>query len=103
MGDREKVGHLKIGFDIWGLAPANSQTRYRDPISGIRRIEDSANTVRAWTSFPPDLYGTLEQIGQQKKVSLASIVRDAAEKYVTEFLEDGESNIKNMSKHFCHG
>jgi len=38
--------------------------------------------VRASISFPPDLYDALEQIAQQKKVSLAWVVRDAAEKYV---------------------
>jgi len=44
----------------------------------------SANTVRASISVPPDLYVTLEEIAQQKKVSLAWVVRDAAEKYVAE-------------------
>lgn len=39
-------------------------------------------SVRASISFPPDLYGTLEEIAKQKKVSLAWVVRDAAEKYV---------------------
>ncbi len=38
--------------------------------------------VRASITFPPDLYETLEQIAQQKKVSLAWVVRDASEKYV---------------------
>lgn len=40
--------------------------------------------VRASISFPPDLYETLEGIAEQKKVSLAWVVRDAAEKYVAE-------------------
>jgi len=31
--------------------------------------------VRASISFPPDLYTTLEEIAQQKKVSLAWVVR----------------------------
>jgi metal-responsive CopG/Arc/MetJ family transcriptional regulator len=44
----------------------------------------SKAAVRASISFPPDLYATLEQIAQQKKVSLAWVVRDAAEKYVAE-------------------
>lgn len=35
----EKVGHLKIGFDIRSLAPADPQTGYRDPVLGVRRIE----------------------------------------------------------------
>ena len=42
----------------------------------------SKAAVRASISVPPDLYVTLEQIAQQKKVSLAWVVRDAAEKYV---------------------
>jgi metal-responsive CopG/Arc/MetJ family transcriptional regulator len=40
--------------------------------------------VRASISFPPDLYETLEEIAKQKKVSLAWVVRDAAEKYIAE-------------------
>ena len=39
--------------------------------------------MRASISFPPDLYETLEEIAKRKKVSLAWVVRDAAEKYVT--------------------
>jgi metal-responsive CopG/Arc/MetJ family transcriptional regulator len=38
--------------------------------------------VRASISFPSDLYNTLDEIAKQKKVSLAWVVRDAAEKYV---------------------
>jgi len=40
--------------------------------------------VRASISFPPDLYGTLEKIAKEKKVSLAWVVREASEKYVAE-------------------
>jgi metal-responsive CopG/Arc/MetJ family transcriptional regulator len=40
--------------------------------------------VRASISFPRELYGTLEELAKQKKVSLAWVVRDAAEKYVAE-------------------
>ena len=39
-------------------------------------------THRASVSFPTELYGTLEAIARQKKVSVAWVVRDAAEKYV---------------------
>jgi len=35
----ERIGHLKIGFDIRSLGPADSQTGYRGPVAGIRRIE----------------------------------------------------------------
>lgn len=44
----------------------------------------TASALRASVSFPPELYRTLEQIAQQKKVSVAWVVRDAAEKYVSE-------------------
>ncbi len=45
---------------------------------------DTAASVRASVSFPPELYRTLEGIAKQKKVSLAWVVRDAAERYVAE-------------------
>jgi predicted DNA-binding protein len=44
----------------------------------------SASLVRASISFPPDLYETLEKLAKQKKVSLAWVVRDAAEKYIAD-------------------
>ncbi|NWK43347.1 ribbon-helix-helix protein, CopG family [Ralstonia pickettii] len=40
--------------------------------------------VRASVSFPPELYRLLEQIALQKKVSIAWVVRDAAERYVSD-------------------
>lgn len=40
--------------------------------------------VRATISFPPELYKTLEEIARQKKVSLAWVVRDAAEQYLSD-------------------
>ena len=39
-------------------------------------------SLRASVSFPRDLYQILESIARHKKVSLAWVVRDAAEKYV---------------------
>ena len=44
----------------------------------------STRAIRASISFPPALYETLEDIAKQKKVSLAWVVRDAAEKYVAD-------------------
>lgn len=38
--------------------------------------------VRASIGFPADLYRALERIARRKKVSLAWVVREAAEKYV---------------------
>lgn len=43
-----------------------------------------AKTTRASVSFPHDLYEILERIAKDKKVSVAWIVRDAAEKYVND-------------------
>ena len=39
-------------------------------------------SLRASVSFPRELYETLERIARRKKVSLAWVVREAAEKYV---------------------
>jgi predicted DNA-binding protein len=44
----------------------------------------SAPAVRASISFPPDVYETLEVIAKEKKVSLAWVVREAAEKYIAD-------------------
>ena len=51
--------------------------------NGEHHMKEEA-ALRASVSFPPDLYHLLEQIASQKKVSLAWVVRDAAEKYVAE-------------------
>jgi len=44
----------------------------------------STAQVRATISFPPEIYETLEVIAKEKKVSLAWVVRDAAEKYIAD-------------------
>ena len=52
--------------------------------------------VRASITFPPDLYETLEDLAKQKKVSLAWVVRDAAERYVaSEAKQGGARHGKN--------
>lgn len=45
---------------------------------------EEQGAVRASISFPPDVYRTLETIARRKKVSLAWVVRDAAEKYLAD-------------------
>ena len=40
--------------------------------------------ARMSVGFPPELFHTLERIADQQKVSVAWIVRDAAEKYVSD-------------------
>jgi metal-responsive CopG/Arc/MetJ family transcriptional regulator len=51
--------------------------------------------VRASITFPPDLYETLEEIAQEKKVSLAWVVRDAAEQYVVERSKPGNTRPRS--------
>jgi metal-responsive CopG/Arc/MetJ family transcriptional regulator len=41
-------------------------------------------SVRATISFPSELYKTLEGIARDKKVSLAWVVREAAEQYIAD-------------------
>jgi hypothetical protein len=41
-------------------------------------------SVRATISFPPSVYETLETIAKEKKVSLAWVVREAAERYIAD-------------------
>jgi predicted DNA-binding protein len=44
----------------------------------------STAQVRATISFPPEVYETLETIAKEKKVSLAWVVREATEKYISD-------------------
>jgi len=41
-------------------------------------------STRTSVSFPSDLYQTLEHLAKSKKVTVAWVIRDAAEKYVNE-------------------
>ena len=58
-----------------------------------------ASLVRASSSFPPALYDGLDTIAQQKKVSLAWVVREAAENYVAaQSSEDVKLNASGRRK-----
>lgn len=46
--------------------------------------QDLPKSVRTSVSLPPDLHDTLERLAKGKKVSVAWVIRDAAEKYVSE-------------------
>jgi predicted DNA-binding protein len=54
-------------------------TRKRDP-----NAAGKARAKRASVSLSPDMYKTLQAIANQKKVSTAWVLRDAAERYVAE-------------------
>jgi hypothetical protein len=62
--------------------------RARQLTRGAKRkskpMPPESGSVRATISFPPELYQTLEEIAGQKKVSLAWVVREAAEQYVAD-------------------
>jgi metal-responsive CopG/Arc/MetJ family transcriptional regulator len=51
------------------------------------------SAVRASISFPAALYETLEVIAKKKKVSMAWVVRDAAERYVVTEAKGAERRI----------
>ena len=51
---------------------------------GAAKKKDSSKaTVRASINFSLDMYETLESVAREKKVSLAWIVREAAEQYIS--------------------
>ena len=50
------------------------------------KAQDSLKSVRTSVSLSSDLHGTLERLAKGKKVSVAWVIRDAAEKYVSEQL-----------------
>lgn len=58
--------------------------------------------IRASISFPAEIYQSLESLAKHKKVSLAWVVREAAERYVGEEKEQGgevpQSAIKATGK-----
>jgi hypothetical protein len=54
---------------------------------------ESPTWLRASISFPSSLYVALAELAKQKKVSLAWVVREAAEKYIA-----GKRRLRGSSK-----
>ena len=48
------------------------------------RKANSEPPTRASVTFPAEVYSSLEIIAKQKKVSMAWVIRDAADRYVSE-------------------
>jgi metal-responsive CopG/Arc/MetJ family transcriptional regulator len=55
-------------------------------------------TTRASVSFPRNIYGSLGTIARRKKVSLAWVVRDAAEKYIAEEANENQDVNSSVEK-----
>ena len=57
-----------------------------------KNVETESAVIRASISFPLDVYETLGLIAKEKKISLAWVVREAAERYIT---NKGSLSVKN--------
>ena len=49
-----------------------------------RKPTGKPRATRASASLPPELYSTLQDIAKEKKVSVAWVIRDAAERYIAD-------------------
>jgi len=54
------------------------------PSKSSQKQQETHKSVRTSVSLSPELHETLERMAKQKKVSVAWVIRDAAEKYVSE-------------------
>jgi predicted DNA-binding protein len=58
----------------------------------------NASYVRASISFPRDIYQNLKNLSKQKKVSVAWVVREAAERYVAAEMPKGEKDPRRIAR-----
>ena len=54
------------------------------PSTPSQKQQETHKSVRTSVSLPPELHDTLERLAKGKKVAVAWVIRDAAEKYVSE-------------------
>jgi hypothetical protein len=54
------------------------------PAKRGRKPAGKPPAIRVTASLPPDIYATLRGIAKQNKVSVAWVIRDAAEKYLSD-------------------
>jgi hypothetical protein len=90
----ERVGHLKIGFDVRSLVPADAQTGYRDPVEGIRRIEAKGRTRGQPVRLTTNEWYKAQQLGESYWLY---VVWDPLGKHDPEPLR-----IRNPAKHLDH-
>ena len=63
-------------------------------VNMANKLKGAEKIVRATISFPQVIYQSLEELANEKKVSLAWVVREAAETYLNEQKEG--KNGKNV-------
>lgn len=51
-------------------------------LTSMTSESSATKSTRTSVTFPADLYETLEAIAKEKKVTVAWVIRDAAEQYV---------------------
>ncbi len=61
----QRVGHLKIGFDIRSLATPDPQTGYRDLVTGVRRIEVKGRRAGRPIRLTTNEWYTAQQLGDK--------------------------------------
>lgn len=72
---------LSTGMRILRLSKnRHRESRNESEECSVKTIK--SDKIRASVSFPTDIYTSLEDIAREKKVSIAWVVREAAEKYV---------------------
>jgi hypothetical protein len=70
-----------------GVTWCNTRNRELLSMPAARRKthkQKPSQSPRASVTFTPELYQTLEDLAKKKKVSVAWVVRDAAERYVAD-------------------
>lgn len=61
---------------------AGAMVKKRESGKNAKKKKGGMVMVRASSSYPRELYRLIEEIATEKKVSVAWVMRDAAEKYV---------------------
>jgi hypothetical protein len=94
MGFRETASNVNVVFhrvhrygELWcgAILPASGIAKVTRPAKQKEKTNTlEGSSVRATISFPSEMYKTLEDLARQKKVSLAWVVREAAEQYIAD-------------------
>jgi len=83
-------GQLKKCYPILNHAPK--------PTKQPMKQQETIKSIRPSVSLPPDLHDTLERMANGKKVSVAWVIRDAAERYIADqwplFAANGQGATK---------